>query len=77
MEAVYWATAIASLVAVWLNIKKHVACFAVWAVTNATWAVVDLLYGIHPQAALQLGYIAQSIYGLVKWTRAPTKGDYQ
>ena len=41
MEVVYWGTALASLVAVWLNIKQQAACFLIWGVTNATWAVVD------------------------------------
>ena len=50
MEAVYWVTAIASVVAVWLNIKQRAVCFAIWAVTNATWTVVDYLHGIHAQA---------------------------
>ena len=67
MEAVYWATAVASIVAVWLNIKQRAVCFAIWAVTNATWAVVDYLHGIHAQAALQLLYLGLSVYGLVKW----------
>ncbi len=67
MEAVYWVTAIASVVAVWLNIKQRAVCFAIWAVTNATWTVVDYLHGIHAQAALQLVYLALSVYGLRKW----------
>ena len=67
MAVVYWATAVASIVAVWLNIKQRAVCFAIWAVTNATWAVVDYLHGIHAQAALQLVYLGLSVYGLVKW----------
>ncbi len=68
MEIVYWAAAIASVVAVWLNIKRRALCFAIWAVTNATWAAVDFMRGIYPQAALQLAYLGLSIYGLVKWS---------
>ncbi len=67
MEVLYWGTAAASLVAVCLNIKQRAVCFAIWAVTNATWAVVDYLHGIHAQAALQLVYLGLSVYGLVKW----------
>ena len=69
MEAVYWATAIASLVAVWLNIKQQAACFLIWGVTNATWAVVDYLHGIHAQATLQAVYFALSIYGFTQWNK--------
>ncbi len=67
MEAVYWATAVASIVAVWLNIKQRAVCFAIWTVTNAAWTVVDYLHGIYAQAVLQLVYLGLSIYGLVKW----------
>ena len=69
MDAVCWGAAIASLVAVWLNIKQRAVCFAIWAVTNATWTVVDFTHGIYAQAALQLVYFALSIYGFVEWNR--------
>ena len=68
MEAVYWIAAIASIIAVWLNIKRRALCFAIWACTNATWTVVDFMHGIHAQAALQLTYFGLSIYGLIKWS---------
>ncbi len=69
MEVVYWGTAIASLVAVWLNIKQQAACFLIWGITNATWTVVDYLHGIYAQAVLQLVYLGLSVYGLRKWRR--------
>ena len=56
MSVLYWPIVLAALVGVWLNIRKHVACFWIWAVTNATWAVVDYLHGIYAQAALQAVY---------------------
>ena len=67
MDAVYWGTAALSLAAVVLNIRKRAACFAIWAFTNAIWTVVDYLHGIYAQAALQLVYLALSVYGLAKW----------
>ncbi len=73
MSAIYWVTALAALIGVWLNIRKHVACFWIWAVTNATWAVVDYLHGIHAQAALQLVYFGLAIYGIVSWSRESSK----
>ena len=51
--AIHWATAVAALVGVYLNIKLCVACFYIWAVTNAIWVVIDVQHGIHAQAALQ------------------------
>ncbi len=70
MDALYWLTAVAALIGVWLNIRKHVSCFVIWMFTNATWAVVDFQHGIYPQAGLQLIYFLLSIYGLLRWTRA-------
>lgn len=73
-EALYWTTAAAALVGVWLNIHGRRACFAIWAATNATWAVVDYVHGIHAQAALQTVYFALSLYGLWKWSGRPRAG---
>ena len=64
MSLVYWLTAAASLAGVWLNIKKNVGSFYLWAVTNAVWTVADLERGIYPQAALQLIYFGLSLYGI-------------
>ena len=65
----YWLTAVASLLGVWLNIRRQVACFWIWSVTNATWAVADLHHGLPQQAAVQAVYFALSIYGIVRWSR--------
>lgn len=46
---------------------KRVACFWIWAGTNATWAAVDLHHGLPAQAALQTIYFALSIYGIWAW----------
>jgi len=66
---VYWLTSIAAVIGVWLNIKKHVACFWIWSATNATWTYVDFTHGMYPQAALQAVYCVLSLYGIWKWTR--------
>lgn len=68
MDVLYWSTAVLALVGVWLNIHGRRACFAIWTVTNATWAAVDFLHGIYAQAALQCVYFLLSVYGFVKWT---------
>ena len=63
----YWITALIALIGVWLNIRKNVTCFYLWAGTNATWAYVDFTHGIYSQAALQATYFALSIVGIWKW----------
>ena len=70
---IYWLTAAAALLGVLLNIRKHVASFWIWSVTNATWTYVDYQHGIYPQAALQAVYFLLSIYGIWRWT-VPKEG---
>jgi len=64
----YWLTSIAALIGVWFNIRKHVACFWIWAFTNAVWVYADIQHDILPQAALQFVYFLLSIYGIWKWS---------
>ena len=51
MTVVYWLTAVAALVGVWLNIHRRVECFWIWTATNAVWVYADLRHGIYAQAA--------------------------
>ena len=69
IDALFWVVSAASLIGVFLNIHKNAACFWIWAVTNATWAVADLAHGLPQQAAVQAVYFGLSIYGIVKWKR--------
>lgn len=70
MTTLFWLTAAASLLGVWLNIHRHVACFWIWACTNAIWAVADVTHGLGPQASVQGVYLILSLYGIARW-RAP------
>lgn len=69
MTLLYWTTALLTLVGVWLNIHHRVACFWIWALTNATWAYADATHGLLPQAALQTAYFGLSIYGILSWRK--------
>ena len=77
-STIYWVTSVAALLGVWLNIRKHVGCFYLWAFSNAVWVYADLTHGIYPQAALQAVYLALSFVGIWKWSdrrgrRDPTR----
>lgn len=67
MSELYWLVSAASLLGIWLNIRKRRVCFLIWAVTNAVWAVADWHHGLTAQAALQAIYFALSLYGLWAW----------
>ena len=68
MSPVHWLISGLALVGVFLNIRKHPACFGIWAVTNGAWFVIDADHGLIAQAALQAVYFCLSIYGLFAWT---------
>ncbi|RQW89901.1 MAG: hypothetical protein EHM79_02015 [Geobacter sp.] len=59
----------ASLVGVVLNIRQNRACFYIWTVTNAAWAVVDFRAGLPAQAALFAIYFGLSVWGIIEWKR--------
>lgn len=74
MTAITWALTAASIVGVILNIRQHRGCFAIWLVTNASWAVIDYYRGIHAQAALFAVYFVLSVWGLIQWSRNHRRG---
>ncbi|MBU0754899.1 MAG: nicotinamide mononucleotide transporter family protein [Candidatus Eisenbacteria bacterium] len=69
MEIMYWGTAVAALIGVWLNIHKNPACFVIWAFTNGMWVIADIQHGIYSQAVLQAIYLALSFYGMFRWDK--------
>ena len=75
MQLIHWITAALAITGVVLNIKKHVACFYVWAVTNATGAWVDWSHGLHAQSCLMAVYFALSLWGIWSW-RTQKNGDH-
>lgn len=62
-----WALTALSLLGVVLNIEKRKVCFAIWAFTNAAWAVVDYQAGLYSQAALFAVYFVLAVWGLWEW----------
>ena len=71
MTPMHWLLALASLLGVVLNIRKHRACFAIWTVTNVTWCVVDVQAGLPAQATLMIVYAFLAVWGLIAWRDPP------
>ena len=69
MTALTWVLTLASLVGVIANIKKKKVCFAIWAVTNASWSVIDYAHGLPAQSALFAVYFLLAIWGMIEWRR--------
>ena len=49
MDILFWLLTLLSLIDVILNIKKNRACFYIWAVANAGWAIIDFYAGLPQQ----------------------------
>jgi len=66
-----WTITILSIIGTVLNIKKRPECFAIWAVTNAAWAIIDFSRGLPEQGVLFSVYFCLAVWGLVEWCRRP------
>lgn len=66
-DVLTWGLTVLSIVGVVLNIKHRRSCFYVWALTNASWTVVDWWKGVYAQSALFLVYFVLALYGLWEW----------
>ncbi len=62
-----WLLAATSLVATVLNIRRIRWCFALWTVTNATWAAVDFAAGLPAQGTLMCIYAGLAVWGHLAW----------
>lgn len=68
-EIFKWATAIASLIGVVLNIRHDRRCFYIWTVTNAAWSGIDVWHGVWAQAVLQATYCGLAVWGIYSWSK--------
>lgn len=62
-----WVLTAGAITGVILNIKKKRSCFYIWAVTNASWAVIDFYKGIPAQGVLFSVYFVLAIWGIYEW----------
>lgn len=66
-EIFTWLVTAGAITGVILNIKKKRACFYIWAVTNACWAIVDFCAGIPAQGVLFTVYFGLAVWGIIEW----------
>lgn len=71
-----WTLTVLSIVGVVLNIQHRREGFAIWMVTNLSWAMIDFYKGIPAQSILFLVYFVLSIWGFFSWsTKRPVKSS--
>lgn len=68
-DAITTVLTILAIVGVVLNIQKNIACFYIWLVTNASWAIVDFYKGIPAQGVLFAIYTGLAAYGIIAWKK--------
>lgn len=64
-----WIVNLASILGVILNINHRRECFYIWAVTNASWAIIDFYKGIHAQGVLFTVYFFLALWGIYCWRK--------
>ncbi|MDR0738611.1 MAG: nicotinamide mononucleotide transporter [Oscillospiraceae bacterium] len=64
-----WITAIISIIASYLNVKKKVVCFYLWDATLIFHAIVDIKNQQYGRAFLDIFLLGINIYGITVWAK--------
>lgn len=62
-------TAAISIVGTVLVIRKRLSGFYLWCISNVAWVFIDIEAGLYAQAALFVGYLGLSVYGVYEWKK--------
>lgn len=66
-EVVGWLATSLSLLGIFLNAKKIIACWGVWLISDVAW-IIYFLNPVDPQSlVLWIVFIGFNIYGWVQW----------
>lgn len=63
-----WVLTAVSLIGSFLNAKKKVACFYLWAIGEIFWFALDMVNHTYGRAFLDLTQLAFAIYGIKEWS---------
>ena len=67
IELIGWLATSLSLLGIFLNAKKIIACWWVWIVSDVAW-IIYFLNPVDPQSlVLWIVFIGFNIYGWVQW----------
>ena len=62
-----WILTILSLTGSFLNVKKKVACFYLWAIGEVFWLILDISNRVYGRAFLDLTQLAFALWGIKEW----------
>lgn len=66
IDITWFLTAI-SLLGSFLNAKKKVSCFYLWAIGEIMWCVLDISNGVYGRATLDVVSFIMALYGIYEW----------
>lgn len=69
MTIYIWIATIIALLGTYLNCKKKIACFYLWAVTNLMWLFYDIFTKNYARAILDIVQFILAIYGIIEWRK--------
>ena len=73
-----WLFTAISLTGTFLNVRKNILCFYLWAVGNIAWLAFDIASGLFSRAVLDVVHLAFAIWGIYAWRREhPTQNKPQ
>ena len=64
-----WVLTFISLAGSFLNAKKKVACFYLWAIGEICWLILDLYSQTYGRATLDFVSCLMAVYGIYEWNK--------
>ena len=64
-----WLFTAISLTGTFLNIRKNILCFYLWAVGNIAWLGFDVATGLFSRAVLDAVHLAFALWGIFAWRK--------
>ena len=62
-----WILTALSLAGSFLNVKKKVACFYLWAIGEVFWFILDVNNHVYGRAFLDFTQLAFALWGIKEW----------
>lgn len=68
-----WFLTAISLTGSFLNAKKKIACFYLWAIGEVFWFTLDIMRGTYGRAFLDFTQFCFALYGIHEWRKNENK----
>ena len=69
VDVLGYSSFLVSIIGIFLNAKKKIACWPVWLVSNSGWIVYSILQKDIPQVILWIAFSVSNVYGWYQWKK--------